>query len=156
MTNAKDDKAPERLFPFVLRSKILIVGRESVARSKRKLQVVLITTDISDNSKQEVLQAFKDYPILQHYTAAELEQHFGVRNAKVVGFAKSDLAKSLYAELKAYRINMPSADMGSPAASTAGVGETKETARQTPAAAPPVTGKPKKKARHRPRKRRGK
>jgi hypothetical protein len=97
----------ERLFPFVTRARKLIVGREALARSRRRLHSVLITTDISENSKQEVLREFSDYPILQKYTAQELEEHFGVRNAKVVGFEKSSLAQSIYGELKEFRLNSP-------------------------------------------------
>ena len=49
---------------------------------------------------------------MQHYTQDQLEEFFGVRGTKVIGFEKSGLAKSLYAELKEYRINSPMA--GSP------------------------------------------
>ena len=95
----------ERLFPFVLRARKLIVGRETLMRSKRQLQWVLISTDISENGKNEILQNFRDYPIVQHYTTADFEKFFNVRNAKVLGFVKSTLAKSIYAELKDWRIN---------------------------------------------------
>jgi hypothetical protein len=37
----------------------------------------------------------------------ELEKFFGIKGAKVIGFKKSGLAQSLYAELKAHRINSP-------------------------------------------------
>jgi hypothetical protein len=100
-------KSVERLFPFVVRARMLLVGRETLARSKRQLQCVLITEDISPGSKDEVLREFKDYPILQHFQAAQFEGFFNVRNAKVVGFKKSSLAKSIYAELKEFRINAP-------------------------------------------------
>ena len=100
-------KAVERLFPFVLRAKKLLVGREVLARSKSKLQFVLITSDISKGSLTEILRDFQNYPIIQRYSSAEMEQFFGVRNAKVIGFAKSSLAKSIYAELKTHRLNPP-------------------------------------------------
>ena len=102
-------KSVERLFPFVVRARMLLVGRETLARSKRQLQCVLISEDISDVIKQEVLRDLKDYPIIQHYQSAQFEKFFGVRNAKVVGFKKSSLAKSIYAELKDFRINAPPA-----------------------------------------------
>jgi hypothetical protein len=44
---------------------------------------------------------------VQHYSAEELEKFFGIKGAKVIGFAKSGLARSLYAELKEHRINRP-------------------------------------------------
>src|SRR2546425_11104053 len=100
-------KPVERLFPFVLRSRILIVGRDTLKRCKSKLHFVLITTDISENGRAEILSEFAHYPIVQHYLADELEKHFGLNGAKVVGFAKSGLAQSLYAELKQHRINRP-------------------------------------------------
>ena len=100
-------KAVERLFPFVLRSRILLVGRETLARSKRNLHFVLITDDLSENSCREILSQFVHYPIVQHYSSDELAGWFGVRGAKVIGFAKSALAQSIYAELRSYRINKP-------------------------------------------------
>ena len=101
-------KPVERLFPFVLRSRNLLAGRDTLRRSKSKLHFVLITTDISENSRAEVLFEFAHYPVVQHYQTDDLETHFGLKGAKVIGFAKSGLAQSLYAELKQYRINMPS------------------------------------------------
>lgn len=100
-------KPVERLFPFVLRSRNLIVGRDSLGRSKSRLHFILITTDISGNSLAEIRSAFSHYPIVQNYTSADLEKHFGIQGAKVVGFEKSGLAQSLYAELKQFRINKP-------------------------------------------------
>ena len=47
---------------------------------------------------------------MQHYTAEHLKKFFGIKGAKVIGFEKSGLAQSLYAELKEYRINSPVSD----------------------------------------------
>ena len=102
-------KSVERLFPFVVRSRMLLVGRETLARSKRLLQCILISEDISPSSKSEVLRDFKDYPVLQGFQSWDFENFFNVRNAKVVGFKKSSLAKSIYSELKKFRINAPPA-----------------------------------------------
>src|SRR5580765_66223 len=108
----KDENQPrqnvERLFPFVVRSRKLLVGRESLARNRRRLHSVLIATDISDNSKEQILREFADYPVLQKYTCADLEKFFGVRNAKVIGFETSSLARYIYGELKESRLNNPS------------------------------------------------
>jgi hypothetical protein len=100
-------KPVERLFPFVVRSRILLVGRDTLRRSKSKLHFVLITLDISEQSRAEVLSNFTHYPVVQHYTSAELEQFFGLQGTKVLGFAKSGLAQSVYAELKQHRLNKP-------------------------------------------------
>jgi hypothetical protein len=111
MVSRKSSETPvsarpvERLFAFVLRSRILIVGRDALARKKSKLQFLLITQDISDNSRLEILTDFAHYPVIQHYTHEDLEIFFGLKGTKVIGFEKSDLAKSIYAELKNYRIN---------------------------------------------------
>jgi hypothetical protein len=97
----------ERLFPFVLRARILLVGRGTLYRNKRKLHFVLITGDIAENIRAEVLSDFAHYPVVQHFTAADLEKFFGIKGAKAIGFVKSGLAQSIYAELKAHRINQP-------------------------------------------------
>ena len=104
MTQAKP---VERLFPFVLKSRILLVGRDTLRRSKSKLHFVLITTDLSEGSRSEILSDFSHYPVVQRYTSAELENFFGVKGSKVIGFAKSSLAQSIYSELKPNRINQP-------------------------------------------------
>jgi len=100
-------KNVERLFPFVLKTRALLVGRDTLRANKGKLHFVLITTDIAEASREEVLKDFTHYPVVQHFTAADLEKFFNVRGAKAVGFTKSGLAQSIYAELKAHRINKP-------------------------------------------------
>ena len=83
------------------------MGRDTLARSKGRLHFILITTDISENSREQVLKDFAHYPVVQHYTETEIEQFFQLKGTKVVGFAKSGLAQSIYAELKEHRINRP-------------------------------------------------
>ena len=100
-------KPVERLFPFVLRSRSLLVGRDTLRRNKSRLHFVLITRDLSEPSRAEVLSDFAHYPVVQHYTSEDLEQFFGVKGTKVLGFGKSGLAQSIYAELKQYRLNKP-------------------------------------------------
>ena len=108
MSGDTSAKPVERLFPFVLKSRALLVGRDTLRRSKGKLHFVLITTDLSEGSRQEILTDFAHYPIVQKYTSAELDTFFGIKGAKVVGFTKSGLAQSIYAEMKGQRINRPS------------------------------------------------
>jgi hypothetical protein len=67
----------------------------------------LIATDIIASHREEVLADFKHYPVVQYYPAADFERLFKIKGAKAVGFAKSDLAKSIYAGLKPHRINEP-------------------------------------------------
>jgi hypothetical protein len=97
----------ERLFPFVLRAGILMIGRDTLSRNKGKLHFLLITEDISEAVRDEILVDFKHYPVVQHYGPADLEKHFGIKGAKTIGFTKSGLAQSIYAELKEHRINQP-------------------------------------------------
>ena len=47
-------KPVERLFPFVLRSRILLIGRDTLRRSKSRLHFVLITRDISERGRAEM------------------------------------------------------------------------------------------------------
>jgi hypothetical protein len=115
MKNPGPSGPVERLFPFVLRSRILLIGRETLWRSRRKLHFVLITTDLSESSRAKILSNFAPYPIVEHYTMAELQQFFGVKGAKVVGFQKSGLAQSIYAALKEFRINQPATPETKPA-----------------------------------------
>ena len=107
MNDSAPNKSVERLFPFVLRTRSLLVGRDTLRRSKGKLHFILITQDLSANSREQVLKDFAHYPIVEHYTEADLEKFFHVKGTKVVGFAKSGLAQSIYAELKPHRINKP-------------------------------------------------
>lgn len=106
-TAEKPAKNVERLFPFVLRSRILIPGQDRLRYSKSRLHFVLLTHDVSETTRAKILRYFGAYPILQHYTSADLERFFGLHGAKVIGFAKSRLAQSIYAELKGYRLNKP-------------------------------------------------
>ena len=97
----------ERMFPFVLRTRGLLVGRDTLRANKSRLHFVLITNDIAESSRLEVLADFSHYPIVQHYSGLDLEQHFKIKGARTIGFVKSGLAQSIYAELKQFRINQP-------------------------------------------------
>src|SRR5215216_5990970 len=126
MSSEAEPKPVERMFPFVLRSRALIVGREILSRSKTDLHFVLITDDISENSRTEILSEFTHYPVVQLYTSEDLEKHFGIKGAKVVGFKKGGLAQSIYAEIKQHRLNkpaQPTAPPGRPSRGGEGRGE---------------------------------
>jgi hypothetical protein len=107
MSNPTPTQSVERLFPFVLRAGILLIGREKLHHNKGKLHFVLITEDMAETVRSEILLDFKHYPVVQHYVAEDLEKFFGVKGAKAIGFAKSGLAQSIYAGLKEHRINRP-------------------------------------------------
>jgi hypothetical protein len=107
MEKKSNGPTPESLFPFILLARILIIGRDTLARSKSRLHFVLITRDITESSRAKILSDYKHYPVVQHYAMQDLENFFGIRGAKVIGFKKSSLAQSLYALLKEHRINKP-------------------------------------------------
>ena len=107
MNKAVPTPQVERLFAFVLKSRVLLVGRDTLARSKSRLHFILISSDLSENSRSAVLSEFAHYPVVQHYSQQDFQAFFGLQGTKVIGFAKSDLAKSIYAALKQYRINRP-------------------------------------------------
>ena len=48
----------ERLFPFVQKTRSLLIGRDTLRANKGKLHFVLITTDIAEASREEVLRDF--------------------------------------------------------------------------------------------------
>jgi hypothetical protein len=107
LDNSSSNGPVERLFPFAVRARILIVGRDILARSKSRLHFILITRDLSEGSRSKILSDFAHYPVVQQYTTQQLHDFFGFKGARVIGFAKSGLAQSIYAELKQYRINPP-------------------------------------------------
>jgi hypothetical protein len=106
-SDASPTAAVERMFPHVLRAKILVIGRDALRGNKGRLHFVLLATNIIAAHREEVLHDLKHYPVVQHYTAAELETFFQCKGAKAIGFTKSALAQSLYAGLKQFRINKP-------------------------------------------------
>jgi hypothetical protein len=107
MKESVSTEAVERMFPFVLLEKILVIGRDALRSNKGRLHFVLIATDILEAHREEVLKDLKHYPVVQHYTAAELENFFKFKGAKAIGFTKSKLAQSIYAGLKEFRLNKP-------------------------------------------------
>jgi hypothetical protein len=94
----------ERLFPFALRARIVVPGREAMARQQRRLLFVLITTDLSPKSRERIRFDFGQVPIIERYTSAEVEALFAFRGAKVLGFRRSSLAQALLKELKAFKL----------------------------------------------------
>ena len=107
MSESEPKHPVERLFPFVKRTGILLAGRERLRGTLGKLHFVLITEDIADESREEVLKDFKHYPVVQFFLPADLERCFGIKGCRAIGFMKSGLAQSIYAELKSHRINSP-------------------------------------------------
>ena len=93
-------KPVERLFPFAIRARIIVPGGDSVVRLARKLEFALLATDLSPKSRNEIEYNLRQVPFFVLYSSAELERFFAVPGAKVLGFKKSDLARSIARELK--------------------------------------------------------
>ena len=108
-TSHKPDTPPvERLYPFALRARVVVVGEALLARLKKKLHFILISEDISEHRISEIRRQYSDLPVLQCYTVETIEAHFGFKNTKVLGFKKGSLAVSIHKELKktAKRLNL--------------------------------------------------
>ena len=97
----RDQLAP--LASFARRAHLFITGREKLHRAGRSLAFVLITEDISENSRREALERC-NCPIYQALTAADLQALFGLENAKMVGFRKNGLSANLERILQPFQI----------------------------------------------------
>ena len=90
----------EKLAPFAVRSGIVITGRPQLIRSQKHLAFVLMTTDLSANSKAELLPKLTACPIIHALASEDLHRLFRLRGTKVVGFKKSSLATKLLSLLR--------------------------------------------------------
>jgi len=97
----------ETMLGFCLRSNNFMLGRERIFKSRSNLQFIWITEDTSENSKNEILEKFTDYPIICFSQSETLSKVVRISNAKILGFKKSQLSKSIYQAMKSYRINLP-------------------------------------------------
>jgi len=98
-----------KLAPFLLRARVLEVGRERLAQVKKKLAYLLVTTDLSENSLREVLTGYA-CPVYQCLTSADVERLFGFHNTKILGFHRGPLATSVLPDLKPFAIARPQPD----------------------------------------------
>ena len=98
--NNQSEPSVERLYPFALRARVVVVGKALLNKLRKKLHFLLVTRDLSEKRLAEMLRSYKGTPILQIYEARHIEELFGYNNTKVLGFKKSSLAVSIYRELK--------------------------------------------------------
>lgn len=94
----------ETLMAFCKRARNFLLGRETILRRRHQLHFILMTSDISENSRKEILYKFRPYPIVHFGVSEEICRLLGIHNAKVIGFTKGGLSQSLYRCLKSYRI----------------------------------------------------
>ena len=99
----------EKMAPFMLRARVVEVGRERLVQIKKKLACLIISTDISENSKNEMLSTF-NCPIYQCFTSKEIEAIFGFRGTKVLGLHRSPLTQSVLPLLAPHRIGVTEND----------------------------------------------
>ena len=125
---------PERLFPFALRARLLVVGREALHHMRRKLAFVLVAETVRPESLAEIRADYADLPVVKRYTPEDFERWFSVPGAKVLGFRKSSLSNSLLRELKEFRLP--------PVAPKPDQGQAKPTGEPPPATADTPPGDP--------------
>ena len=94
-----------KLAPFLRKAGVVEIGRDRLLQIRNRLAYVLITTDISENSRKMVLESFP-CPVYQCLTSADIEAHLGYRGTKLLGFHRSPLANSVLADLRPYRVTM--------------------------------------------------
>ena len=94
------------LFPFTRRAGVLIYGFEQIMRRRSDLHFVHVATDLAPRTRADVLKQLAPYPIIECFSSEEIAIHFG-KPSKVLGFAKSSLAKNIYGHLKDTRVNPP-------------------------------------------------
>jgi hypothetical protein len=94
-----------KLAPFILRARLLEVGRERLAQVSHKLAFLLLTEDISVTSRRQILAAFP-CPVFQCLKSADIARIFGYNGTRLLGFRRSPLSAKIMQELKMCRISL--------------------------------------------------
>ena len=84
----------EKLAPFAVRSRAVVTGRQNLLRKAKRLAFVLVTTDISENSRREILKAHR-CPVYQALVCEDVARLFAFRNTKVLGFLRNPVSAAL-------------------------------------------------------------
>ncbi len=84
----------KKLAPFVVRAGLAETGRQRLLQHRNKLAFVLITEDISENSREETLKEFP-CPIYQALTMTDMAEFFHLQGTKVVGFRRNVLSSQI-------------------------------------------------------------
>lgn len=88
-----------------MRARVVEVGRERLAQLRNRLAFIIVTEDISENSRDKALHEFA-CPVYQCMSSEEIEELFGFKGTKMVGFHRSPLANALLNELKPFLITV--------------------------------------------------
>ncbi|MCB9756756.1 MAG: hypothetical protein H6713_43110, partial [Myxococcales bacterium] len=110
---AASPKSVERLYPFARRARVVVSGRAALRANLRRLHFVLIAEGMSEVGRASVEEEFGHVPVVQKHAADELGELLGCPGARVVGFLKSEIARSIYRELKAHRVAAPTRQLAS-------------------------------------------
>ena len=94
----------KKLAPFMLKSRVVEVGRDRLLQIRKQLAFLLVTTDLSENSREAVLREFP-CPVYQCLTSGDIEQIFGFHGTKIVGFHRSPLASSVLPDLRMHLLD---------------------------------------------------
>ncbi len=97
----------EPILPFVRRAGVVTVGRHKLRRSCKKLEFVWIATDLSENSRHDVLKWFPDLPVIEYGNTDDFTRWFGYANTKIVGLKRSSVARSTLDRLRPFRVRPP-------------------------------------------------
>ena len=98
-----------RLVPFALRARVVSTGREKLLQHRNQLAFLVVTEDISENSRHEILRDFP-CPIYQALTVKQVDALFQFHNTKLLGFARSSLSAQIQQLLKGRRLVAPSVE----------------------------------------------
>lgn len=97
-----------RLYPFALRSRVVVTGRPALRANRRNLHFLIVTEDITAEGRDAAITEFSHVPVVQLHRAEETAALFGRADVRVIGFLRSAISQSIYAELKPHRIATPS------------------------------------------------
>jgi len=104
MPNLPISPSLERLAPFILRARVLEIGRERLSQVRNKLAFVLVTEDISLASRRQILTDFS-CPVFQCLTSEDIARIFGYNGTRLLGFRRSPLSAKIMQELKMCRLS---------------------------------------------------
>jgi hypothetical protein len=88
-----------KLAPFLLRTRAVVVGRPRLQQVRKRLEFVLFAHDLSANSRDKLTGQF-DCPIIHALNSREIEELFGFKNTKVLGFRRGDLSRQVLKQLR--------------------------------------------------------
>ena len=96
----------EKIVPFMLRAKNVEVGRDRLSQIRNRLAFLLVTEELSENSRDKILRTFP-CPVYQALTMADIARLFGFQGTKVLGFRRSSLSSAAQRVFKGRMLPKP-------------------------------------------------